>query len=143
VAGADEEMQKQMYTLEMYRMQAESLARQLEMVRLTREDHVRARDTIASFMEKAEGDEVLIPIGADSFVHAKVAKPDKALVGVGSTYAVENNSKKGLEMLDRKLEDIQKAEAALTTNIEQIEQSAAALSAQLEREYGDTMRAQE
>jgi len=59
-----------MAVLDQYREQIEALAQQQEIVRISLEEHMRARETLTRYREAGKGAEVLVPVGANSFLVA-------------------------------------------------------------------------
>jgi prefoldin alpha subunit len=70
--------------LETAKAQLEGLMKQQELIQLAVDEHVRARETVRQIMKSAPGEEILVPLGADSYIHAKVSDNKDAVVGIGS-----------------------------------------------------------
>jgi prefoldin alpha subunit len=98
-----------MAVLQQYQAQLEAYARQEEVLRVTLEEFVRARETMARYQQADKGAEVLVPIGANSFVYAEVGNPDRVIVGIGSNVSVEEGIPTALEKLEARIKDIEGA----------------------------------
>ena len=77
----EQEIRQALATLEMYKTQAESLAEQQQIISFSLEEYSRARDTLGKWKDAAEGAELLVPVGGNSFVFAKGV--DAAPRGIG------------------------------------------------------------
>lgn len=95
--------------LETAKAQLDALAKQQQLIQLAVEEHVRARETIKSLAKGAPGDELLIPLGADSYVHARVSENRDAIVGVGSGVSTRRNPEDAEKILDAKIDDFSRA----------------------------------
>ncbi len=87
----------------------ESLNEQSEMLRLSLEEHMRAKETMTRFQKGGKGAEILVPVGANSFLFARIEDPDKAIVGIGSDITVEESMEVAVKRLETRIEDIEKA----------------------------------
>ena len=56
-----------------------------------------------------EGAEMLVPIGAGSYVWARVGNVDKVVVGVGADVAIEMDIEKAKELIGERLAEAEKA----------------------------------
>ncbi|MCX6657548.1 MAG: hypothetical protein NTY62_02505, partial [Euryarchaeota archaeon] len=70
---SEQQVRESYMMLESAKAQLEGLAKQQELIQLAVEEHVRARETIKEIAKGAADDEVLVPLGADSYIHAKVS----------------------------------------------------------------------
>ncbi len=98
----DEEMQRLAAQHDEHQARAEMLAGQMEAIQMSIIECERAVNAIDAL--KGE-DEVasLVPIGAGSFVHAKLVKPDRMILSLGSNVSAEMSSDDVKERLvDRK-----------------------------------------
>ena len=70
---------------------------------------MRARETVKSLMKGPTNDELLIPIGADSFVHAKISDNRTAILGIGSGVTVRRSPEEAEKFLDEKIDELSRA----------------------------------
>ena len=85
----DDEFRQAMATLEAYKVQLDAMAQQSNFFKLSLEETMRARDTLRAFANANEGDEILVPAGASSFVIATVTSKKKAIVGIGNKVSID------------------------------------------------------
>jgi prefoldin alpha subunit len=93
---------------EVYQYQAESLAQQINMVKLTIRDVETALTTITALKDEPAGGETLVPVGFGSFVKATLTSTDKVVVGVGAGVSVEKNIDDAKSFLEKKKEELNK-----------------------------------
>jgi len=91
-----------------YQYQAESLAQQINMVKLTIRDVETALTTITALKDEPAGQETLVPVGFGSFVKATLSSTDTVVVGVGAGVSVEKNIDDAKAFLDKKKEELNK-----------------------------------
>ncbi len=130
----EEEIQKSLVDMESYRGQLEGLGRQDELLRASLEEHMRARETMKNYKEGKEK-EILVPIGANSFLFAKVADPSKAIVGIGANLTVEEPIDRAIEKLDKRIEMIENTDRKIMERIAEINEKATILSQEIQRAY--------
>ncbi|MEE9116917.1 MAG: prefoldin subunit alpha [Thermoplasmata archaeon] len=118
----NEEFQKAATEYELFRSQLEALAQQNELLTMSLEEHMRAKETMTRFQEGGKGSEILVPVGANSFLFAKIKEPDKAIVGIGSDLTVEEDMGRAIKRLDGKIEDLNSALKSLAEKMVEISQ---------------------
>jgi prefoldin alpha subunit len=124
--------------VETARAQLEALARQQEIIRLTIDEHSRARDTITMMSSGAAGEDVLVPIGADSFVHAKISDNKNAVIGIGANVSFQHAPEEAAKLMDARIDELNRAFHKISDRMEQTEQSAAQLSEKVQRFYAQS-----
>ncbi|OGS42688.1 MAG: prefoldin subunit alpha [Euryarchaeota archaeon RBG_16_62_10] len=108
-------------TLEAAKAQLDGLAKQQQLVQLAIDEHVRARETIKDLTKGAAGDDSLVPIGADSYIHAKVSDNRHAIVGVGSAVSIRRSPEEAEKVLDSRIDDLSRAFKSLADRATQTE----------------------
>ena len=122
--------------LEMLRMQMDNLGKSEEMIQVTLEEYYRAKQALEDLRGKEEGSDILVPIGANIWVHATLGKTDKAIASIGSNVAVGQKLEEIIERLDTQLDEIRKAQTELSGKITKVEARARDLTAMLQEVYG-------
>ena len=100
------DLRRGMAVLDQYREQIEALAQQQEIVRISLEEHMRARETLTRYREAGKGAEVLVPVGANSFLVAESKDVNKAFVSIGSDLLVYDDIGQQIERLDARIKSI-------------------------------------
>ncbi|MBC7108371.1 MAG: prefoldin subunit alpha [Methanomassiliicoccales archaeon] len=103
---SEKELQESLALLDLYRAQIESLAEQQQIVQASIEEHMRAKSTLTSVSKSEEGTEILVPVGGNSFVFAKVASNKKAIVGIGSGISVEKPMDEAVKTIESRLQEL-------------------------------------
>ena len=88
----DGEIRQAMTALETYNQQLESLGRQVQILRASMDDAVRARETLKALKDAEAGDDVLLPIGASSFVNVKISDDTRVIAYLVESTCVSNPS---------------------------------------------------
>jgi len=125
----DEAQLRQDYaTLEAAKAQLEGLTKQQQLIQLAVEEHVRARETIKQMTSKAPGEEMLVPIGADSYIHARISEDRNAVVGVGTGVSIKRTPEEAEKILDSKIDELSRAFKSITDRAAQTEAAIQELS---------------
>jgi prefoldin subunit 5 len=103
---ANEEFQKVATEYEMLRSQLEALAQQNELLTMSLEEHMRAKETMTRFQKGGKGSEILVPVGANAFLF------------------VEEDIGEAMKRLDGKIEDLNTALKSLAEKIVEVSQKA-------------------
>jgi len=135
MSGSEAELRRGLAVLDQYREQLEALAQQQEIVRVSLEEHMRARETLLRYEQAGKGAEILVPVGANAFLVAEVKDPANAFVGVGSDLVLFDDIPKQLERLDGRIKSIGDAMTAIGQRLAEIQQRAENQSASVQGLY--------
>lgn len=118
--ASDTELRRAVANLELVRAQMENLGRQEELLRVTLEEIARARETLTRTKDAGEGAELLMPIGANSFVFGTLRDTGRVIVGIGSDVAIEMGTGEAIERLDSRVKAIEEAERGLAARMQEL-----------------------
>ena len=131
----DDEFRQAMATLEAYKVQLDAMAQQSNFFKLSLEETMRARDTLKAFAEAKEGDEIMVPVGASSFVIATVTSKRKAVVGIGNKVSIDMDLDAAAKYMATGAEEVQEAIKKLNDAIQEMNAKARELSLAVQQEY--------
>ena len=129
------EIEEKLSLLEQYKALLEKLAKQDEGLRGEIEEHMRARDTLAKLDEMRNGDEMLVPVGANCFIYASVKNATKTISSVGSGIAIEDTVKNTIARLDGAIKDLNDVGQKLAQRVTEVECKARELAAEVDKAY--------
>lgn len=109
----EDEVRRAVAVLDTQRSQLESLARQEELLQLSLEEYMRAKETISRYRQAGKGAEILVPVGAGAFLIAQVKEDSKALINVGSDIVFEEGVDRATERLDERIKQLEEASESL------------------------------
>ncbi|MCJ7488954.1 MAG: prefoldin subunit alpha [Thermoplasmata archaeon] len=121
--------------IESAKAQYEALMRQQEIIRLTVDEHSRARDTISRVASGKPGDDILVPIGAESFIHARISEEKSAIVGVGADVSFQRSPEEAQKLLGARIDELNRAAHKIGERIEQTELTVQQLSEKVQEYY--------
>ena len=82
-----------------------------------------------------EGDEVLVPAGASSFVIATVTSKRKAVVGIGNKVSIDMDLDEAAKYMADSANEVKDAIQKLNENMRQMDSQARSLSMSIQQEY--------
>ncbi len=107
---------------QVYQYQAEAIAQQINMVKMTIKDVETALVTITALKDESPGKETLVPIGFGSFVKAALSNTDKVVVGVGAGVSVEKKVDDAKAFLEKRKDELTKYNEQLNNTISKLAQ---------------------
>jgi len=107
---------------QVYQYQAESVAQQINMVKITIKDVETALTTITALKDESPGVETLVPIGFSSFVKANLANTDTIVVGIGAGVSVEKKIDDARSFLEKRKDELTKYYEQLNNTIAKLGQ---------------------
>ena len=132
---AESELREAIAALETTRARLEGLGRQEELLRRSLQEYQRARNTMAEYREAEEGTEVLVPIGANSFLFAQVGDVERCIVGLGAEVALEDSLEGALGRMDNRIEQLTGIHEGLLERIGEMEAQANQRATQVQQLY--------
>src|SRR3989475_9086985 len=100
------------------------MAQHQEIVRISLEEHMRAREPLLRYREAGKAAEVLVPIGANSFLVAESKDIKKAFVSIGSDLLVYVEMDRQVERLDARIKSITEAANAIGSRLGDLQRRA-------------------
>ena len=131
----DDELRQALATLETMKVQLDAMAQQARFFQLSLEETMRAHDTLDAFAKAKEGDEVLVPAGASSFVIATVTSKRKAVVGIGNKVSIDMDLDEAAKYMADSANEVKKKKKKLNENMRQMDSQARSLSMSIQQEY--------
>ena len=131
----DDELRQALAALDAYKNQLNALTQQSQLLQMSYEETLSASRTLASLVDAKEGDEIMVPVGASSFVTAKVTSSPKAVVGIGNKVSVEKELGEAVEYMKSNLAEITDALKKLNESMQEMDAAARNLSLAVQQEY--------
>lgn len=129
---SEEQVQEDLIRLDAYRAQLNGLAQQHQILLASRQDHLRARESLEGIDRSSAGDEVLVPLGGEAYVRGRVQREAPVLVGVGSGVAAEMDRSKAAEVIAQRVTRIEQAIGDIEGQMTSIDERIQLLSRRLE-----------
>lgn len=139
----EDELRIAMSKLEASKGQMNELLTQQELLHMSLEEHLRARETIKRYHESQVGDEILIPVGANCFLFANISDNKKAVIGLGSDIVVEDKVRYALERLEKKINQMEDAEKKLGERIINLDNEVRKHSVDVQSKYEELQKQQQ
>ncbi len=140
--GGEEEVRRLVLAYQQYQAQADALVRQLSLTQLTAEGLERALGAVEAMEKAEEGQEMLVPIGSGSFVHAKLASREKVVLNVGAGVSIEKTASEAKESLKARKAEVAEGSKKLNEVLSKIDQEMQKIQAIL-AQYESQMQGQE
>ena len=138
----EEEFRQKVNRLQSLNSQMEVFEEQLEFIDELIEEHDEAKATMKKYMEKEEGSEMLVPIGASSYLYSKVGTKDKVLIGLGSDISAEKKVEEAVEIIEKRKDEFESNKKELKEKRDELKEEAEELEQEVRQEY-QQMQAQQ
>lgn len=122
MAAPKREEQLRRLILEYQLMQgtAQLLQQRYELIQSTITELQVAESSLRSLKETQLGANILVPVGGNTFVNAKLGALDKVIVGIGASVSVDMDVDKAIENITERLKEVEKSFQAIQQQLEQI-----------------------
>jgi len=137
------ELQQKANRLEQMRSHIELLQEQKGMIDDLLEEHNEAKETMKKYEEEEEGTKIMVPIGANSYVHSKISDNDEVLIGLGAGLSAERKIDEAIDIIERKKDKINENKKELEEQIETMTENAQELEQELREEYQELQKQQQ
>lgn len=132
---SEQELQQTISALDISRAQLENISRQQELVRSSLEEHLRSRESVEQFSKADESEEVLVPVGAGVFLHAKIADGKQGIASIGAGVMMEKEMPEIVNILNSRIDELKNAVKELDEQAEKISYAIEQLSADAQQQY--------
>ena len=105
----EQQVQEDLMRLDAYRAQLNAVVQQHQLLLASRQDHLRARESLEGVERTDPGTEFLLPLGAETYVRGSVDRSSPVLIGIGSGIVVELERPQVAELLAQRAGQIDKA----------------------------------
>ena len=139
-APSEEEVRRLLMVYQQRQAEAEAIVRQLGLFQLSMEGCEKALKAVEAMGAAEDGQDMLVPIGQDSFVHAKLSTKDKVIVGVGAGVSIEKSAADAKEDLSKRKAQLSEASGKLSQTLSRIEEEMGkiqSIAAQYERQFSE------
>lgn len=133
---SEQELRELLMRSDQVRQQLAAMEAQREYLHEVASETRRALQTLDHFASAKPGDEVLVPLGAGAFVHARVVDPAKALSSLGNGVHAEVSATDASARMKGRLENLENAQNALQKDVARLSDELARATSILERYYG-------
>lgn len=99
-------------------------------------DARRSLSALDALTVAKEGDEMLVPLGAGAFVHARLANAGRAIASLGSGLHAEMPVSDARDRLQARVESLDNAAAQLTRDLQRVLDELQRVNAVVEQAYG-------
>jgi prefoldin alpha subunit len=140
--GLNQEIQQSLMYLEYIKEQIVKLNEQIEILDLAILEHSQAIETLKDFENLNKDKEILLPIGADSLVFAKVQDASKVILNIGSGLSKEENIDGAIEKLNERIEKIEENKTKIHDTMVELQQQANMLNSTIEQKYQELQQGQ-
>jgi prefoldin alpha subunit len=98
---------------------AGALQSRLDVVRAAISEFTLAHDTLDGLTKLTDGESVLVPVGAGSYIRMTIADSKKLIMGVGAGVAMERSVGSSVEELKSRLQELDKARTSIQQQLDQ------------------------
>lgn len=119
-ANSEQELQRLSVEMRYLEQTAETLQQRIGMVNAAITDLTYANMTLDGIEKEKENSELLVPIGGNAYVKAKLADTNKVIVGMGAGISVEKTVADAKITLKERLDELEKTMNAAQQQFGQI-----------------------
>jgi prefoldin alpha subunit len=134
----DEEITRNLTLIEYYKQQLESIDMQLQYLQSTLADYQRAKLTVEQLHAADENSEVLIPVGAGTFINGSLKNASNVLIGVGAGLVVEKTVDEAVLKLEERMKRIEENLEKMASLGQRIQSDAEELSRKTQQMMEET-----
>ena len=131
----DDELRQMLALMESYKNRTEALSHQVTVLRGTLDEVNMANESIKALMAAKEGDEIMIPIGASSFMNVIVGSNKNIIVGVGSGLSVEKTPEDASSFMELNAAELSEALKKTVNALQEVQQALSTVSEAVQIEY--------
>ena len=117
---SEDELRRLSVELRFFEQTAETIQSRINMVNAVITDLTYASIALEGLEKEKENSELLVPIGSNSYIKAKLEDPDKIIVGMGAGVSVEKTLQEAKEIVKKRQESLEKTRLSLQQQLAQV-----------------------
>ncbi|MDK2913999.1 MAG: prefoldin alpha subunit [Thermococcaceae archaeon] len=122
MAETNEQLERLAYEYQLLQAQAQLLAQNLELLTLGKNEFQAVKETLEGLKKvEEERPEILVPIGAGSFLKGVIVDRENTIVSIGAGYAVEKTLDDAITYLDARIKEYEEAIAKTQEGLKKLE----------------------
>jgi prefoldin alpha subunit len=133
-------LEQMVLELNRYQAQADVLNANIEAVETQINQMTISGVTLDGLLKSNEGQDILVPIGSNSFVFAKLQDVRKIIIGIGADIAIESSIEKAQEIFGQRLRELRDISVTLQNQLRSSLQQVEALRSQIQEIYEQTQK---
>ena len=118
----EQELRSLSVQLRIHEQNAENIQTNMNMINSIIADLSYANMALEGLETEKENSEILVTVGGNSYIRAKLVSPDKVIVGMGAGVSVEKTLPEAKEILKKRLENLDKNRQMLQQQLVQVAQ---------------------
>jgi prefoldin alpha subunit len=136
----EEEITRNLSLIEYYKQQLESIDMQLQYLQSTLADYQRAKITVEQLHAADDNTELLIPVGAGTFVNGSLKNASNVLIGIGAGIVIEKPVEEAVVKLEERMKRMQENLEKMVSLGQKIQSDAEELSRKTQQMMDETQR---
>jgi prefoldin alpha subunit len=119
---SEQELRKLIVEMRILEQTADTIQARLNMVNAVLTDLSLATMALETLEKEKADTELLVPVGGNSYVQAKLGSTDRIIVGIGAGVSIERTLPEAKEIIKKRLEDVDKNRITLQQQFNQVAQ---------------------
>ena len=117
---SEEELRKLTVEIRFLEQTAEAAQSRINVINAVITDLNYANMALEGLEKEKEDAELLVPIGGNSYIRAKLDSPDRLIVGMGAGVSAERTLQESKEVVKKRLESLEKTRDSLQQQLSQV-----------------------
>lgn len=138
----DNELRQAIAAMESYKERVEALSRQVQVLRVSLDEVTMTAEALKAFKDAKVGNEIMVPVGASSFITVQVTSNKNVIVGIGSNISVEKDVDDAIGYMDANNAEISEALKKSADALNEAQQALTTISNAVQQEYVNRQQAQ-
>ena len=113
----------------------------MQVLRVSLEEVTMSSDALKAFKNAKEGDDIMVPVGASSFITVKGTSNSNVVVGIGSNISVEKDIDDAISYMDANNAEIAEALKKSAETLNEAQQALTTISNAVQQEYVNRQQA--
>ncbi|KAA0002648.1 MAG: prefoldin subunit alpha [Thermoplasmata archaeon] len=128
---AEENKSRDLFLLQEYQERMDAIYQQVTIIEELLGEYRRVKSALEEISKAKKGEELLVPIGGNIFIHASLNDTSNVMAGVGGGVVTEKSINKAMTFVDKKIEELLKEEENLVKTSQEIRGKVEDISARL------------
>ena len=117
----------------LYKQQAQGLLQEISLLNQTAQNLNTAREVLSNLESAKDKSEILVPVGGNTFLKAKLDDKENVLVGIGADVVLKKPMPEAISTIGEQLENLKNAGARLGKQMQDLEENMRVLEPEIQK----------
>jgi len=129
----EKDLQEKYMQYNFYKQQAQGLLQEISLLNQTTQNISTAREVLSNIESAKDKSEILVPVGGNTFLKAKLEDTENVLIGIGADVVLKKSMPEAISTIDEQLENLKNTGEKFSNQMQDLEKKMRVLEPEIQK----------